>query len=119
MREPLILPWPAKALNPNARTHWRPKAAAAKAYRHDAWWAAMAWIGTGLGWWPSEGSIAVTITFRAPDKRSRDIDNMLASIKPAIDGLADAMHVNDSRFAITLRRGEPIKGGAVEIEVSA
>ena len=38
----LILPWPHKALLSNARVHWRPKAAATKAARSDAFYAAKA-----------------------------------------------------------------------------
>jgi crossover junction endodeoxyribonuclease RusA len=33
-----------------------------------------------------------------PDRRARDLDNMLASIKSGLDGLADALEANDRRF---------------------
>ena len=44
------------------------------------------------------GDIPVSIVFVAPDKRNRDLDNCLAAAKPQIDGIADALGVNDKRF---------------------
>ena len=39
----------------------------------------------------------ITITWRAKDKRTRDIDNLLASMKGSIDGLVEAgVIVDDS-----------------------
>jgi crossover junction endodeoxyribonuclease RusA len=83
----------------------------AKAYRRDCAWLAHHAEPTV----PDEGPIAVAITFRPPDKRARDLDNMLAAIKPHLDGVADALHVNDARFVLTIARGEPHKGGVVEV----
>ena len=34
----------------------------------------------------------------APDRRHRDLDNLLAASKPIIDGMAQALGVDDSRF---------------------
>jgi crossover junction endodeoxyribonuclease RusA len=64
-----------------------------------------------------EGSPHLRLTFHPPDKRKRDLDNMLASVKSGLDGVSDAMGVDDSRWSLTLRRGEPTPGGAVVIEV--
>ena len=46
------------------------------------------------------------------------MDNMLASIKSGLDGVADAMGVDDKHWSITLRRGEPIANGAVMIDAT-
>lgn len=40
----------------------------------------------------------VRITFYVPDNRRRDLDNLLASMKHALDGVAVAMEVDDSTF---------------------
>lgn len=70
----------------------------------------------------TEGDIGMRITFMQPDNRARDRDNLLAASKPAIDGIADALGVNDARFnPVVIRRGYSIKNGyvMVEIEVKA
>lgn len=66
-----------------------------------------------------DGKINVSITFRPPDRRARDSDNMLASIKGMLDGIADAWGVNDSLFRITLEVGEPVRRGAVIVNCGA
>ena len=57
-------------------------------------------------------------TFHPPDKRKRDVDNVIASLKALIDGLADAWGIDDSEFLITYPRkfAEPVKGGKIIIE---
>lgn len=57
------------------------------------------------------------ITFYTPDKRRRDLDGMLSSLKSAIDGIADGLNVNDSRFRYTLEIGEPVKCGRIEVSI--
>lgn len=54
----------------------------------------------------AKGKIALTITFLMPDKRRRDLDGCLSSIKHTLDGVAGAIGVDDSLFEpITLHRG--------------
>ena len=43
---------------------------------------------------------------------------MLASIKSGLDGVSDAIGVDDSQWSLSLRRGEPVPGGAVTIEIT-
>lgn len=88
------LPLPAKELSPNSRAHWARKARAVKSYR----WAARV---SGSAKRPERpwqlASVLFEFTFR--DARRRDKDNLLSSMKSAIDGLADAGIVaNDSQF---------------------
>ena len=101
------LPWPPKELSPNARVHWARKAGVSQKYRQDA---------RVLTLCEKKRHIEATclhLTFCPPDKRRRDLDNMLASIKPGIDGIADALGVDDQHFSLRLERGEPTKGGEV------
>ena len=44
------------------------------------------------------GTIPLSIVFVAPDGRHRDLDNCLAAAKAQLDGMADALGVNDKRF---------------------
>jgi len=109
------LPWPAKALHPNERPHWRKKAAAVKSARFAACQMAKP-IGK-IG----EDAIKVTCIFSPPlPKRNRDLDNLIAACKAYFDGIADAIGVNDSCF----RHQEPVwgiptKGGKVSIILEA
>jgi Holliday junction resolvase RusA-like endonuclease len=87
----ISVPLPAKELSPNARVHWRVKAKATKAARENAFAAA---IVHGKPMWKA-ASVLCVFTFK--DKRSRDRDNLLSSLKAVFDGLADAGVVaNDS-----------------------
>jgi crossover junction endodeoxyribonuclease RusA len=115
----IILPWPHKDLSPNARVHFRAKAAATKAYREQAYWLTVASQARvdRMRYSTSKDPVELLFTFCPPDKRRRDIDNMLASAKGAIDGIADALEVDDQRFGFTLRRGEPVKGGKIVVSL--
>lgn len=113
----IILPWPDRKLHPNARVHWAVKSKAAKAARHYA--ATMANL---HGWhrvqWP-EGRLHVWIDGYAPDKRRRDHDGFLSSLKSALDGIAQAIGVDDSRFIPhPWIKAETRKGGEVRIRIT-
>lgn len=110
----ILLPWPPRVLSPNARAHWSAKAKAARKCRADAGILAQAMGCRNL----DVSRLTVEITFCPPDRRRRDTDNMLASIKAHIDGIADATGVDDSDWNIGIARGEPVKGGAVLVHVT-
>jgi crossover junction endodeoxyribonuclease RusA len=111
------LPWPAKELSPNARGHWAKMARFKKGARQLAGWTACA-----AGWASQQArsNIAeITITFCPPDKRRRDLDNAIASFKASQDGIADALGIDDSNWAVSYRFGEVVKGGRVIVELNA
>ena len=110
----VLLPWPSAALSPNARSHWSVKSRAVKAARTQAYWLAH----MGMTDLP-DGPVPVRVVFHPPDKRGRDLDNMLASCKAYLDGISDAYGVNDARFVLTLERGPVIKGGCVNITLGS
>ena len=65
-------------------------------------------------------AIHATITFHPPDARRRDLDNMLASSKSAIDAVSEAIGTDDSKWSLTLIKGEPRpKQGEVVMELEA
>lgn len=114
----IALPWPDKALSPNARVHWSRKAKAAKQARITAGWSARE-AGIRPGDFDIPTRLKVTYVFAPPDRRERDDDNLIASMKAARDGIADALGIDDSKFEIAIRREQPVKGGAVRIELES
>jgi crossover junction endodeoxyribonuclease RusA len=110
------LPWPPKELSPNARHHWATAAKAKKGYRSRC-----KTLGEGQALASVKNSsdrVLVHLTFFPPDKRSRDWDNMIASMKSGLDGLADAMGVDDSRWRLSFDVSDvPEKGGLVLVTV--
>lgn len=108
----LTLPWPPSELSPNARTHWAKLAKAKRAYR-----AACAWTAKeqGAGRLHAD-SLHLTLTFHAPTRRAYDLDNALARLKSGLDGLADVLGVDDSRWTLTIQKSETV-GGFVRVEV--
>lgn len=111
----VILPWPDRRLSPNARVHWSEKAEAARKYRHDAVWIAMEAAGRAF---EASDDVSAMITFIPPDGRRRDTDNMIASIKSGLDGIADAIGIDDSKWKLSIRREEPKAPGSVKVEIT-
>lgn len=106
------LPWPPRDLHPNARVHWTRRHRATKAAREAA-----QWMSCSHG--PIEADkLDVTIIFHEPDKRRRDADGLLSNVKAYIDGIADSLEVDDSKWSIAIRRGEVVKGGVVRFEIT-
>lgn len=106
------IPWPPAILSPNARGHWAKLAKAKRVYRRDCTMLAIA-AGARMRKWPD--NLALRITFRPPTHRRYDLDNALARIKAGLDGIADAIGVDDSGWSIAIAKGEP--GGFVRVEV--
>jgi crossover junction endodeoxyribonuclease RusA len=107
------LPWYSPDLHPNTRTHWAARARAAKKARRDA-----AILAKAAGFKEIEADrIRVTAVFSPPSKIRRDADGMLSSIKSALDGIADVIGVDDSKFEFVVVKDEPRKGGNVRIEL--
>ena len=111
----VILPWPTKYLSPNASGYWAVKARAKKAYRTLCAWQAKS---QGLTRLDAE-RLHLKITFVPPNRRARDLDNMLASLKSGLDGLCDVLGVDDSKWSIEISKADDRIGGFVEIEIKA
>jgi len=98
----ITLPLPDKALSPNARVHWAKKAKLTKSYRDVAAWATVVATRPMNPFWKKA---SYTARFYFKDDRRRDADNAIASLKSALDGVADAgLVVND--FALWPERPE-------------
>lgn len=113
----LVLPWPDRDLHPNSRVHWTYKAKAAKAAKLHSGLLALE-----QGWnrmeWP-EGRLHVWIDGYPTDRRRRDADGLLSSLKPHLDAIASVMGVDDRRFVPhPYVKDEVRKGGEVWIRIT-
>lgn len=102
----LELPWPHKSLSPNSRKDRRAVAGVRRAYKNACW---------ALAKQAKFHASHLDITFHPPDGRRRDLDNMLASLKSGLDGVALAMGCDDSEWSLTIKKGAPRKPGCVVI----
>ena len=113
----LSFPWPVPALFPNAarKQHWHTLRETARTLRQVAF--AETWNSKN-GWTRGGGPWQLTLTFCPPDRRRRDLDGCLSAIKAAIDGMAEALNIDDADFwPITLDWGPVCKGGQVRVKV--
>ena len=93
----IVLGWPPSDLSPNKRLHWTKLAAAKKQYRKDCETVSREQLKkfklTNL---PEK--LVLEMTFIPPDRRNYDRDNLVARMKSGIDGVSDALRINDKRF---------------------
>lgn len=113
------LPWPDSRLNPNRSkgAHWAATSKARKDARLEAYVLARQASPVAPQF---SGAVALSLTFIQPDRRARDRDNLLAAMKPSLDGVADALGINDAQFEpITLSREYGGKPGIVRITIGS
>lgn len=95
------LPWPDSRLSPNRKNgkSWKGVSKIKTEQREAAHICALSALeAAGPQKWP-EGKIPLSLVYMAPDRRHRDLDNLLAASKPIIDGMSQALKVDDSRFS--------------------
>lgn len=100
MQEPLLrvtLDYPRPELSPNRKTgsHWAKTSAIKDSVRDAAFYLSKQSL---RGNKVESRKMTVYIAFIQADRRKRDIDNLLSASKPAIDGIAKAMGVDDILF---------------------
>jgi crossover junction endodeoxyribonuclease RusA len=118
----ITLPWLDKRLTPNAkrRKHWTTYSKAINDSRQMGWALTCEAMGEAK---VTKGSlayldrIALEVTFYPPDNRRRDLDGMIGAFKHMLDGISDALGVDDSRFELVFRRGDAVKNGKVEVQL--
>ena len=113
----ITLPWPPRVLHPNqAPRNLASTWGAKKRYRH-----ACAVLTRAVAAEPAPaGRIKVDVEFRCPDRLPRDVLNLGMAIKAAVDGVADALEVNDRMFRPwSLDFGPVVAGGEVVLRLAA
>lgn len=113
------LPFPPAELSPNRKNgkYWGSTISAKKSQREAAYYATKQ---ASSAFQIPDGYIPLSLLFLTPDKRHRDLDNLLSSAKSAIDGMAKALGIDDSRFKpilIDFAHG-PDKVGSLIAEVN-
>ena len=115
----ITLPWPDKALSPNSRVHWSVRARHAKVARRNGGLAAIVSgynVNTFKGY---DGKLHLWIDYYAKTRNYPDADNCLSASKAYLDGIADALGVNDRRFVHhPFVKDETCKGGKVVIRIT-
>jgi crossover junction endodeoxyribonuclease RusA len=115
----ITLPLPPRELSPNARAHWATKARATKRYRQAACVEAVL-AGVPEAPWTA-ATVLLRFFFRTRARRDRD--NLLASMKAAFDGLADAGVVRDDSgltyMPVEVVTGVPAADQRVELLISS
>ena len=113
----IVLGWPPSDLSPNKRLHWAKLATAKKQYRKDCETVSREQLKkfklTNL---PEK--LVLEMTFIPPDRRNYDRDNLVARMKAGIDGLSDALRINDKRFNTVISTMDTTTlGGYVRIRI--
>jgi hypothetical protein len=62
-----------------------------------------------------DGPIKIKIEWYPKTRHRFDEDNAIASLKGALDGIAKAWDVDDSRFTYEFHKMPPVKGGKVVV----
>lgn len=114
MKAELFLPWPDRRLSPNSRQHWASLARAKKHAKQTAYYTALE---AGIGKIEAD-AIRVRYSFFPPSRRAYDMDNLIASMKAAADGIAMAIGVDDSKWELAISpRGPVEKNGMVKVDI--
>ena len=84
----LTITIPGRPPTPNSRRHWR------AVHADNTKWKTVAWMSANKAVpgrrMPNIQRAAVAIEFVVPDRRHRDLDNLIASTKPLTDGIVAA-----------------------------
>lgn len=112
------LSWPAAELSPNARVHHMVAHRFKKAAKIEAGWATK--IAKPFRWAPNGERVKVHFIAHPPKGwRTGDDDNLVARCKAHLDGIAEALGINDRLFeAPTIAWSDRCERGKLIVELS-
>ena len=115
----VVLGWPPSDLSPNKRLHWAKLASAKKQYRKDCYSVSKEQLKKYREITKNiPKRLVLEMTFIPPDRRSYDRDNLVARMKSGIDGLADALKIDDKQFnTVISTMDQDYLGGFVRIRI--
>lgn len=109
--------YPPRQLSPNTGVHHMTRHRFKKAARTTAFWETRIKLGRDK-FEHDGGEIPVRVTWhQVQGKPAPDADNALATVKAHLDGIAEALGVDDKHFRPSIVLGEPTPGGRVVITV--
>jgi crossover junction endodeoxyribonuclease RusA len=109
----ITLPFPPSILSGHNTGHWKAKSGTVAQHRE---WAKLATL--AAKWQvPPRGDIVIYITFYPADNRG-DRMNFPNRIKPQIDGIAEALGINDKRFLPSFHFGPVAFPGRIEYAIA-
>ena len=111
----VTLPWYSQELSPNSRKHW---AVVSRAKRQHKELANIYTRNANVKFSDDKHKVFLNITYCPPSKRRYDLDNCLASSKAYIDGISQAIGIDDSRFAIQMQMSEDTFDGSIRVTIS-
>ena len=111
----LQLPFPPTELSPNKRLHWAALAKAKANYRTKCHLLTM-------DQHPEKAKFGqqfdLTMVFVPPDRRHYDRDNLIARMKSGLDGMCDALGIDDNQFmSVTASLSRDSIGGYVQVSI--
>lgn len=109
------LPYPSPVLSPNSpKRHWRAKQSEKQTAKTVAYYQAFPFRSTFSG----ADKLQMFLTIYPPNKVRRDLDNVFAAMKSAIDGVCQGLEIDDFQIRrVTLEWGTVVKSGAVKLEL--
>lgn len=114
----VTLPWPMKQLSPNFSGHWAVVAKAKAQFRSACRLLSLAAGAKAYGSeWPENERRRVHFDFYPPDRRHRDDANQISAMKAGVDGMADALGIDDKYFRTSYELHEQI-GGYVKVTIT-
>ena len=111
------MPWPDDALWQNVRVHWAARSAATRSARALAGWECKA---SGCKFITLTGPPLIRWSVHRPPKSRADYLNAIGACKPYLDGIQDAMMIDDGKFLHDLPRGfgERVPGGLIVVTIT-
>ena len=110
------LPWPPHTLSPNARPYWVDLYKAKGEYKYIARILTLEAM-QGRKCYMTDGPIVVQLIFHPGSRRKYDQDNLIASLKSGLDGFAEALGIDDSRFQLQPLHGEITRPACVTVSI--
>ena len=115
MEYKVTLPWYSKEVSPNSRVHWSVHSRAKRQHKELA---KIYTMNANVSFSDDKHKVFLNIIFCPPSKRRYDLDNCLASCKAYLDGISQAIGIDDSRFAIQMQMSEDTFDGSIRVTIS-
>ena len=109
---------PPASLGVNAHKHWRSKHGPEQTARDIAFHATRSTVAQ-RDWTCPDMPVLVAVVAWEKKSRRKDADNTLNCLKHTIDGMCEALGIDDKRFitAMAFQRIDPAKRGFVELTI--